>query len=152
MGNAQPRRLKLQRTRSECGERLNSLMTIDEDAMIDWNELGYLAGRRRKQYNEQEKGVSYFFISIMIIEIRKHLHLFRRQTTYRCCCYMLIWGLECGAAMAQFSSIFTWIAADYSPSVIFTPKIFSVCQIHSSFHIFCNVFSKPRSTDLQIMI
>lgn len=81
MGNAQPRRLKLQRTRSECGEMLNSLMTIDEDAMIDWNEVGYLVGRRRKQYNEQEKGVSYFFISIMIIEIRKHLHLFRRQTT-----------------------------------------------------------------------
>lgn len=81
MGNAQPRSLKLQRTRSECGERSNSLMTINEDAMIDWNEVGYLAGRRRKQYNEQEKRVSYFFISIMTIEIRKHLHLFRRQTT-----------------------------------------------------------------------
>lgn len=80
VGNAQPRSLKLQRTRSGCGERSNSLMAIDEDAMIDWNEVGYLAGRRRKQYNEQEKRVSYFFISIMTIEIRKHLHLFRRQT------------------------------------------------------------------------
>lgn len=52
VGNAQSRSLKLQRTRSECRERLNSLMTIDEDAMIDWNEVGYLVGRRRKQYKQ----------------------------------------------------------------------------------------------------